>query len=79
VRPHVGFAGIAQELRAEQAPDALNPRKDRHNVQRLTPPRARAPGTDSGRRPARWPRFCPPSHSPLAAAAAGRAVQLTGR
>jgi len=39
--PGVGLARIAQETRAEQAPNVLNPRKHRHNSQRPTPSLAR--------------------------------------
>src|SRR5690348_9614435 len=42
--PRVGFAGIAQELRAEQAPHVLHPRIDGHTAQRPTPGRAHSPG-----------------------------------
>src|SRR5690349_17290242 len=42
----VGVAGIAQELRPEQAPNVLHPRIHRHNAQRPTP---RSPGVS------RWP------------------------
>ena len=52
--PRVGVAGVAQEFRAQQAPDMLDPRIDRHNAQRPTPGlpgNSRSPATGPGDRP----------------------------
>jgi len=43
--PRAGLAGLAEELRPEQAPNVLNPRIDRHNAQRPTPRPLPHPGT----------------------------------
>src|SRR5690349_4258514 len=65
----VGFAGIAQELRAEQAPHVLHPRIDCHNAQRPTPGRAHSPGPRPDVTPRRrgalcaWPGRAAPSQA----------------